>query len=299
MEEFSLDYDGFIGRLYIPETDQHPGKVLILLGGSDGSFALTCLVAELYAKQGIHIMATAYWNMEGLPMSLYQIPLEYIGNVAEYLKDRGFEKVGVWGISKGAELALTAGSYLPEKLSCVIAASPICIATQGMTVPEGRGMAVMRDFTAADGSCFTWQGKSIPYMRYPESAFASGRKRRELWKHKEMYFRYFYEELVASPAEDAVLPVEKIGGPVLLFSGMQDVMWPAWESANILMKRMDERGFAYPHKHITYEHGSHYMVPIRLKSSFLFRAERKYKREMPEIHADILKKTMDFIREQW
>ncbi len=47
------------------------------------------------------ILALAYWNEPGLP--------------------DGFEKVGLWGISIGAELALLAGDMIQLLISCVTA----------------------------------------------------------------------------------------------------------------------------------------------------------------------------------
>ena len=63
--DFSVEKDGFIGRLYIPETDKFKGKVLIAFSGSDGIFALSKKLAEKFLEAGLTTMAVAYWNMPG------------------------------------------------------------------------------------------------------------------------------------------------------------------------------------------------------------------------------------------
>ena len=61
---------------------------------------------------------------EGLPGRFSRVPLDYLEAAAKRLHDMGYEKVGLWGISKGAELALTAGSLLPNLVNAVIAVAP-------------------------------------------------------------------------------------------------------------------------------------------------------------------------------
>lgn len=47
-----------------------------------------------------------------MPEQCSCIPVDLLEAVAKQLHNMGYEKVGVWGISKGAELTLTAGSFL-------------------------------------------------------------------------------------------------------------------------------------------------------------------------------------------
>ena len=56
------------------------------------------------------------------------------------LHSMGYEKVGLWGISKGAELALTAGSLLPGLVNAVIAVAPKN--TGGQVVSEETGIYI-------------------------------------------------------------------------------------------------------------------------------------------------------------
>ena len=122
--EYTLEKDGFIGKLHIPDLDHFKGKVLIAFSGSDGIYLLSQKLAEKFQSAGLTTMALAYWNMPGLPESLENIPVEYLGKVSDKLKEMGYEKIGLWGISMGAEYALLAASLLPENSAASSPAVP-------------------------------------------------------------------------------------------------------------------------------------------------------------------------------
>ena len=105
-----------------------------------------------------------------------------------------------------------------------------------------------------------------------------------------------FELLVQNPKESAVIPVEHIQGPILLFSGGMDSMWPAKPAAEFIAARLKEKIFSYECQHISYEHGSHYMAPMHLRTEKMFKAERKYKAESSEIKQDQMEKTLEFLK---
>ncbi|MDD3231311.1 MAG: acyl-CoA thioester hydrolase/BAAT C-terminal domain-containing protein [Oscillospiraceae bacterium] len=284
----SIEQDGFIGKLFTPENDRFPGKALVAFSGSDGRFELSCLLGQLLAAQGVTVLAIAYFNLPGLPDCLCSIPMEPVEKAAQWLKGAGYKKVGLWGISMGAELALLSGAAMPELISCVIAASPICFITQGFS----------KDKRVQPHSAFTWRGADLPYRTYTVKRFTKALILKSWCKFGDPGFRMCYEPLMEEADEKSVIPVEKIAGPVLLFSGGLDSMWPAKESADYLMRRLDESGFPYLHQHFAYDYGSHYMVPMHLKSERLFHSERKYKAESDSAKKDQLEKTMEFLH-QW
>ena len=57
-----------------------------------------------------------------------------------------YEKVGLWGISKGAELALTAGSLLPKLVNAVIAVAPMNTVCQGFVKEKGVSLSLIHIF---------------------------------------------------------------------------------------------------------------------------------------------------------
>lgn len=286
--DFTVEKDGFHGKLYRGESEEYQGKALVVFSGSDGRFALACMLAELFCSKGISTMAIAYINAPGLPDSFEQVPMEAVERAALWLRKNGYEKVGVWGISMGGELALLAGSYFPEVISCVIAASPINIVTQGLSKKNG-----MHFYPCA---AYSYRGKSLPYMSFDISGFSKWKIIKIMLKQGEPGFYSFYEPLVKNPKEEMVIPVERIQGPILLISGAMDSMWPAKIAADFLMKRLKEKNFTYEYQHLSYEHGSHFMVPMHLKSEKMFKAERKYKAESEAMKQDQMTKTLEFLK---
>lgn len=286
--EFTVEKDGFHGKLYRSENPDYKGKALVVFSGSDGRFALACMLAELFCEKGISAMAIAYINAPGLPDSFEQVPMESVERAALRLKKDGYSKVGVWGISMGAELALLAGCYFPEVISCVIAASPINISTQGLSKKDG-----IHFYPCA---AYSYRGKSLPYMAFSISGISKLQLLKETLKNKEPGFYSYYEPLVKDPEEAAVIPVEKIQGPVLLISGEMDAMWPAKTAADFLIERLKEKKFPYEYQHLSYKHGSHYMVPMHLYTEKMFKAERKYKKESDSMKQDQMIKTLEFLK---
>lgn len=68
-------------------------------------------------------MSKAGWRRD-CPDNSPVFLLIYLEASAKRLHDMGYKKAGLWGISKGAELALTAGSLLPGLVNAVIAVAP-------------------------------------------------------------------------------------------------------------------------------------------------------------------------------
>lgn len=139
---YCMKTDGFHGELFRPEQDNYPGKILICFSGSDGRFELFRMLAQVFQAHGLTALALAYVMEEGLPRQFYRVPIDLLEAAAMRLHDMGYEKVGLWGISKGAELALTVGSLLPELVNAVVAVAPMNTVCQGFS--KTKGVPLMR-----------------------------------------------------------------------------------------------------------------------------------------------------------
>ena len=95
------------------------------------------MLAQLFQTNGLTVLALAYVMEEGLPTEFTSIPIDFLESVAKRLHEMGYNKVGLWGISKGAELALTTGSLLPEIINAVIAVAPMNTVCQGFGKEKG------------------------------------------------------------------------------------------------------------------------------------------------------------------
>lgn len=128
---FRRKADGFHAELFRPARDKYPGKAIICFSGSDGRFEWSRMLAKVFQENGLTALALAYVVEEGLPNCFYHVPIDPLEAAAKRLHDIGYEKVGLWGISKGAELALTAGSLMPGLVNAVVAVAPMSLVCQG------------------------------------------------------------------------------------------------------------------------------------------------------------------------
>lgn len=225
---YRAETDGFHGELFLPSEDKYPGKVLICFSGSDGKFELTRTLARVFQSHGLTTLAFAYVIEEGLPKQFSSIPVDFLEAAAKRLHDMGYEKVGLWGISKGAELALTAGSLLPKLVNAVIAVAPMNTVCQGFVKEKG--------VSFIPGSSWSFHGKELPYTAYGSEKFPLWQVLRKSIRMRELTMYDLYLPLVRHPNPDAVIRVEKITGPVLLISSKMDTMWPSELAAKQIIK---------------------------------------------------------------
>lgn len=175
------------------------------------------MLAQVFQAQGLTTLALAYVLEEGLPQKFLNVPIDPLEVAAKRLHDMGYEKVGLWGISKGAELALVAGSLLPGLVNVVIAVAPMNTVCQGFA--KEKGIAFL------PGSSWSFHGKEIPYTPYVTEKFPMGQVLRKSIRLRDITMYDLYLPLVQHPNPEAVIPVEKITGPVLLISSKMDHMW--------------------------------------------------------------------------
>jgi dienelactone hydrolase len=222
----TLGKTGFYGEFFSPTTTVRRPAVLII-GGSQGGLA-SMLAADLLAAHGYPALAIAYFNEPGLPSELIDIPLEYFAGALRWLRRQPQvepQHVLTLGISFGSEAALLLGAYYPGLVNGVIASVPSDVAT-----------------CAAPGCvlpAWTLHGRALPYTS---------------------------EFDVPHPTDvpAAVIPVERIKGPVFLDCGGADKTWVSCRYAQAIMSRLTAHHDAYQHILAAYPaagHGVGYLVP--------------------------------------
>ena len=288
---FRVRTDGFHGELLRPAKDEYPGKTLVCFGGSDGSFELAKKLAAVFQGRGLTALALAYVNEDGLPNRFYHVPIDALEVAARRLHGMGYEKVGLWGISKGAELSLLAGSLLPGLVNAVVAVAPMSIACQGFV--KEKGIVIL------PGSSWAFHGEEIPYTPFGLKRTPYGRILLGSLRAREVTMLDLYMPMIQNPNPASVIRAENITGPVLLISSQMDTMWPSEASALQIMRRLREQRFSYPYRHLSYEHGSHLFVPMELSAAKFFRGDRgKHKESGRQARMDSLEKTLEFVS-QW
>lgn len=287
-EIYCMKIDGFHGELFRPAQDSYPGKALICFSGSDGKFEWSRRLARVFQTHGLTALALAYVMEEGLPENFYHVPIDPLEAAAVRLHDMGYEKVGLWGISKGAELALTAGSLLPGLVNAVVAVAPMNTVCQGFSKTKG--------ITIMPGSTWTFHGEEVPYSSFGMDRFPLWKVLQKSLKARELTMYDLYIPLVKNPNPAALIQAEKITGPVLLISSKMDTMWSSEAAAEQIMKRLRQYDFPYPCRHLSYDHGGHLFVPMELRLARFFRGDRGNYRELSrKARMDSLEKTLEFV----
>lgn len=285
---YRVQPDGFYGELFLPAEDRYPGKALICFSGSDGGIGLSRMLAGVFQAQGLTTLALAYVLEEGLPDRFSKVPIDSVEAAAKRLHAMGYEKVGLWGISKGAELALTAGSLLPGLVNAVIAVSPMSTVCQGFV--KEKGIAFL------PGSSWSFHGNEVPYTPYGMEKFPLGDILRKSIRIGDITMYDLYLPLVQHPNPDAVIRAETITGPILLISSQMDNMWPSEPAAEQIMARLQAQHFPYFYQHLSYDYGSHLFVPMDLPSAKFFKGDRgKNKENGRKARMDSLAKTLEFV----
>jgi len=251
--------DGLVGKLYTPGDHSNPKGAIIVLSGSEGGFRAE--QAALLAQEGYVSLALAYFNapeMIGLPTKIKQIPLEYFQRAIAFLQNHpqvSKHHIAVMGTSRGGELALLLGSTFSE-ISAVIAYVPN-FAIQAAFGPSDH----LNDEVAA-----SWTYKNQPLPCFPLHV------KNVKWFDKSpvvLKHGFLNTDDIASLQSDninpdAIIPVEKINGPVLLLSGGDDQMWPSQNMSELIMNRLQRYHHRYLEKsmHLNYPKAGHLiMVP--------------------------------------
>lgn len=258
-------------------------KVVITMSGSEGGLEHAGKLAKYLQDNGIPALAFGYFKTKHSVKSLNKIELENIKSAIEWLKEQGYEKIGIEGCSKGAEYAAAAAIAYPE-LSCVILKIPSWFYGEGMdkTVPSG-------------ASSWTYEGKELPYTPY---------KTRKLPVVKEMMKNKEYNILAINTGKkinpDSIIPIEKIQAPVLMFSTEVDTIWPSKESCEKMEERLNANQFDYPLKHICFEHMSHMMLENCGKGiKYFIKSEKEFPEECARERVIMGQECIKWIEEVW
>jgi dienelactone hydrolase len=240
---------GVVANLFVP-AGEGPFPTVVVVGGSGGGFSDG--LAGLYASHGYATLSLAYFNVEGLPDELLNIPLEYFDNALNWVKTQpevDTRRLAVSGVSRGGELSLLLASRHPEYRAVVA------------YVPSGYlwgAVSRLPDSDVPDAfPSWTLNGKGLPYVeRVRNDAMQPGPD--GIVALTPAFLRYLENE---GRAAAAAIPVEAINGPILLISGKEDALWPSTVFSQLIVDRLQANGFSYPVEHLSYEGAGHTIGP--------------------------------------
>jgi dienelactone hydrolase len=233
VEREPIARDGVQGTLFTP-AEPGPRPALVVLSGSEGGGYEPSAAA--YAAMGYTTLALSFFGVEGLPAQLVEVPLETVERAIAWLSRHPRVKpdaIGIWGVSKGAELALLAASHIPQ-VRAVVAKSPSAVAFEGLSDDLGKHHR----------SSWTYRGEPVPFVPVTFTAgigasYGWSRLRHKPWSTTPMYAHALED---AEAVRRAAIAVEDIGGPLLLTSGGHDGAWPSGPMSELIIERRRAHG---------------------------------------------------------
>jgi len=211
---------GFIGTYFARPKPSERRAAVLLFGGSGGGQTRD-LEASLMASHGYPALSIAYFGEPGLPERLADIPLEYFVNALNWLRAQPEvdpHRILVSGVSRGSEAAQLLGVYAPNLVHGVIALVPSNVAICA--------------YPGCDRPAWTLGGKELPYTRQ-------------------------FDEPAPTDDPAAVIPVERIRGPIFLTCGGTDIVWVSCVYASAIMSRLEASHHAYRHVLLSYPDAGH------------------------------------------
>ena len=231
--------NGLVADFYRPP--HAPGRLpaIVLLGGSEGGLNPgMAAFAQLLAARGYAVLQLAYFGAPGLPDKLELVPLEYFGKAIDWLQARPDvdpNRIGLEGGSIGGEVALVVAAHDP-RIKAVVAALPSSVVWPGID-PQNPNAP----------STFTLAGKPLPDLPYGWTGSFKG------------VFALYADGLKALDQHpDAIIPVERINGPVMLVCGKSDGLWPSCPMSEQVAARLKATGFAHPVQLHEYDDAGHF-----------------------------------------
>jgi len=235
----NIQQDGFQANYFVKKTEEKKVAIILIGGGQWGDYW-----AQDFANKGFIGLSLPYTRREGLPQLPEEINLEYFESALIWLQNQSevqAEKIILMGASRNAELALLIASVFPDHVNGVIAFAPSSVSWSNRVLPYNSN-----ELKAS----WRYQGRDIPYIPMDKITGNETSKIETL---------EYWERGLAKIEEltHAMIPVEKIKGPILLLSGEDDKVWPSSFMADMIEQRIKENNFKYSFQNIKYENAGH------------------------------------------
>ncbi|MEM1194837.1 MAG: acyl-CoA thioester hydrolase/BAAT C-terminal domain-containing protein [Pseudomonadota bacterium] len=224
----------------VPEGDG-PFPAIIILGGSEGGDRAARSLAKRFLAQDYAVLGLPYYSpawagnpqqFPGLPKAFANIPVDMAETARDWLKARKdvrAEDIAIYGVSKGAEFALLAGSKI-DGFAAIAAIVPSDVVWEGWGPGTSTGKS----------SSFSWRGEPLEFVPYSgmEEEIAKFAKPGETARLRLPHDR----GRNANPllAVKARIKVTDIDEPVLVAGGDADNVWNSGEMAQAIAERRAE-----------------------------------------------------------
>lgn len=290
---FSNEKDGFYGTYY--ENPKGANCAMIGLFGDDPNDFMAKCGAKWLHKNGVNVMCMSP-DMKNY--SHVNFPLERIETSIKWLKSHGNKKIGIMGMSTAGMDSLVAASYFPD-ITLTFGLTPSDFVWQGFKQGEKDGC---KEWPIPDASTLSWQGKPLAYMPFVYAHPEYYHKIEEETKGSGDITRsthlFIDSEKAREHTEEEMIKVENIKGKLIMVGADDDSFWEAGKYVRRMDKRLKERPHECDYEALTYEHGTHFVLPetmlrkalpvgLKFVMKFIFKAAKDYPKECEQTRKDI------------
>ena len=290
---FSNEKDGFYGTYY--ENPKGANCAMIGLFGDDPNDFMAKCGAKWLHKNGVNVMCMSP-DMKNY--SHVNFPLERIETSIKWLKSHGNKKIGIMGMSTAGMDSLVAASYFPD-ITLTFGLTPSDFVWQGFEQGEKDGC---KEWPIPDASTLSWQGKPLAYMPFVYAHPEYYHKIEEETKGSGDITRsthlFIDSEKAREHTEEEMIKVENIKGKLIMVGADDDSFWEAGKYVRRMDKRLKERPHECDYEALTYEHGTHFVLPetmlrkalpvgLKFVMKFIFKAAKDYPKECEQTRNDI------------
>ena len=292
--EYILEKDGF--RAIWFEGNENRDRVIIYMSGARINEKMTIDASKYLRDAGYSILCLGFYLWDGLPKEMWRIPVEYVERAVAELKQNGFHKIAVHGMSTGAGYALLCASFIPD-ISCVLAVVPYDYVMEG----------VKNGIFPQNCSVYTWRGKDVPYSKF---GILHNNLLKEFitfsrLKNYDMIHMMRYAYDVSEHAEIGRIKVENIHADLLLLGVEADDCWPSDAAVPRMEKILKNTGYPYRVKTHVYEKASHLLgceLPqiskfMKMIMRNMFVAEKKWPAECEKARKDSMMQILAFLQD--
>jgi len=235
----SINENGFQANYFVKENTNSKAAVILIGGGQWGDYW-----AQQFAIKGMVGLSIPYTGKEGLPRLPEEIELEYFEKSINWLikqPEVDPNKIVVMGASRNAELALIIASTFPESIKGVAAYAPSSVSWSNTVLPYNSNELK---------PSWKYKGIDIPYVPMNKIIGNESTKIKmvEYWENGLAKTDFITQ---------AAIKVEKINGPIILFSGNDDKVWPSSKMADMIEKRLEDNSFKHSFQNIKYDNAGH------------------------------------------
>lgn len=196
-----------------------PAPAIVMLHGSEGGSegSIEGFAKEM-TSEGFLVLTLCWFDCKGLSSTIDRIPLEHVVNAGRWLKGtRDVNgKVGLFGWSRGAELALIVGSKTNREPFATIAVHAPSDTVVGGFDPSKQDRSPDFGAILEDGP----GGKKIPAPAWT-------------WKGKPL----FGEPDASFETPGPLIDVNAFEGPLYVSQGEKDAVWPVERGKHVVQQR--------------------------------------------------------------